>query len=195
MCYRDFSDEEATEWGKKNFGNWLIEMQDQNIQPSKSVECFFRYYTQGIHYTYNNPLRLQINDIRPMTKNTISLAMNEIKSHPCTQNIIVYRYVNKLLFKKMKEWSNIHVIRKSNIIYDKGFLSTTLTPSTVLGHSYTQNYYRVLKIYVPKGTPCVYVDLISDMHENEVIFCPNTMLKVLSAPILNKYIECKVVNC
>lgn len=57
MCYRNFSDEEATEWGKINFGNWLVEMQDQNIQPSKPVDCFFRYYIQGIHYTYNNPLR------------------------------------------------------------------------------------------------------------------------------------------
>lgn len=157
--------------------------------------CFFRYYTQGIHYIYNNLLGFQKNDIRSNTKNTISLVINEIGRHPCTQNIIVYRYVNKPIFRKMKRWSGIHIIRKGSIIYDKAFLSTTLTPSTVLGHSYTQNYYRVLKIYVSKGTPCVYVDLISDMHENEVIFCPNTRLQVLSSPILHKYIECKIVNC
>jgi len=28
MCYRDFSDKEAAEWGKKNFGNWLLKMQN-----------------------------------------------------------------------------------------------------------------------------------------------------------------------
>ncbi len=194
MCYKDFSNEEAAEWGKKNFGNWLIEMQDQNVQPVKPVERFFRHYTQGIHYTYNNLLRSQIDDVRSITKGTILLAINEIKCHPCTQNIIVYRYVNKLIFRKMKKWSGIHVIRKGNIIYDKAFFSTTLTPSTVQGRSYAQNYHRLLKIYVPKGTPCVYVDLISDMDENEVIFCPRTMLKVLSAPIMHTCIECKIVS-
>ena len=193
MCYRDFTNEEATEWGKKNFGNWLIEMQDQNIKPSKPVERFFRSYTQGIDYTYNDPLRFG-NKPKKFIRNSISLATNEIISHPCSQNIIVYRYVNKFVFTKMKEWNNIHVIRKSNMIYDKAFLSTTLTPSTVQGHSYAQNYHRLLKIYVPKGTPCVYVDLISDMHENEVIFCPHTMLEVLSSQIMHKCIECKIVS-
>lgn len=86
------------------------------------------------------------------------------------------------------------MVNKNNIIFDRAFLSTTLTPSVVLDHSYAQNYYKLIKIYVPKGTPCVFVDLISDMHENEVIFSPNTKLKVLSAPLLSKYIECMVIN-
>lgn len=85
------------------------------------------------------------------------------------------------------------MVHKNDIIFDRAFLSTTLTPS-VVNHSYAQNYYKLLKIYVSKSTPCVFVDLISDMHENEVIFSPNTKLKVLSAPLLSKSIECMVMN-
>lgn len=197
MCYKDFTDDEALEWGRKNYSHWLINMQDQNLSPVTPVECFFRFYTQGIHYTYNGFLRAETrtdcsNSLIGL--NSISLAIKEIEKHPCPENIIVYRHINKSLFKGMKKWSNIHMVNKNNIIYDRAFLSTTLTPSAVLDHSYAQNYYKLLKIYVPKGTPCVFVDLISDMHENEVIFSPNTKLKVLSAPLLSKCIECMVMN-
>lgn len=199
MCYKSFSDSEASEWGKENFGNWLINMQDQKLNPITPVEQFFRFYTQGIHYVYNRILRSET-DIDKNCKSSVAsqasilLAIKEIQKHPCTNDIIVYRYIDKSLLNEMKKWCNIHFVKKNQIIFDKAFLSTTFTPEVVLDRGYAQNYKKILKIYVPKGTPCVYVDLISDMHENEVIFCPNTKLQVISASILSKCIECIVVN-
>lgn len=59
---------------------------------------------------------------------------------------------------------------------------------------YCKPQHSLLYIYVPKGTPCVYVDLISDMGENELLFAPNIKLKILSNCLFGKYIECVVIN-
>ena len=77
---------------------------------------------------------------------------------------------------------------------DKGFMSTTLALSSVSGRDYATLFnHSLLTIYVPKGTPGVYVDLISDMHENEMLFAPGLKLKVISS-FFGRIIVCVVVN-
>ena len=95
----------------------------------------------------------------------------------------------------MKKWSNVKLIRKNSILTDKGYFSTTLSLDSVVGRHYaTLKRHSLFYIYVPKGTPCVYVDLISDMHENEILFAPNIKLKVLGSYWFGRCIECVVVN-
>ena len=98
----------------------------------------------------------------------------------------------------MKEWSNLKLIKHNSILTDKGFFSTTLSLDSVTERSYAQNKNsRIFKIYVPKGTPCVYVGLLFDMNknnENEVLFAPNIKLKVLGSYLFGRYIECVVVD-
>ena len=55
--YKEFTKDEACEWGMRNYRHWLINLQDQKNMPKTSVEKFFRYYTQGIHYSFNRILR------------------------------------------------------------------------------------------------------------------------------------------
>ena len=55
--YKEFTKDEAYEWGMKNYSHWLINLQDQENMPKTPVEKFFRYYTQGIHYSINRILR------------------------------------------------------------------------------------------------------------------------------------------
>lgn len=110
------------------------------------------------------------------------------------EDIIAYRFTNKYVLEKMIEWSGEKKIKKNVIFWDKGFLSTTLTPGVVKNeHDYSRKIYRILKIYVPKGTPCVCLELISDMNENEILFPPNTKLRINKINSLLGRIECEVV--
>ncbi len=200
MIYKNFSSEEAIIWGKKYFGDWLLNMRVYSIQTNTPLEEFFRKYTSGTGSIYNEILRgstkrksmLSSNDKKNLK--LIRLAEKEIMKHPSPDNIVVYRYISKEILDYMKKWYKLNRIKKNCILVDDGFLSTTFTPKVIKDSSYAKESKKILKIYVPKGTPCVYVDLISDMHENEVIFCPRLKLKVISAPIFSKYIECIVVN-
>lgn len=199
--YKEFTKDEAYEWGMKNYGHWLIKLQDQDNMPKTPVEKFFRYYTQGIHNFFNTILRYDdietyVFDTNELSKDMFIEGVDEIRKNVITENIVVHRYVSKNILRDMKKWGNISVglIRKGKILMDKGFMSTTLSLSSVSDRDYANPFnHSLLTIYVPKGTPGVYVDLISDMHENEILFAPGIKLKVISSP-LGRRIECVVVN-
>ena len=40
--YKEFTKDEAYEWGMKNYSHWLINLQDQENMPKTPVEKFFR---------------------------------------------------------------------------------------------------------------------------------------------------------
>lgn len=186
--FREFQNkEEAAEWGKEHYSNLLPKLQNQDNKPRTPAEIFFRRYI-GTSYIYNNVLR--DNDINTydftdnlITKDEIIEGSAEINRNLLSENILVYRYVSKELFNVMKEWSDLKLIRHNSILTDKGFFSTTLSLDSVTERDYAQNKNsRILKIYVPKGTPCVYVGLLFDINksnENEVLFAPDIKLKVL----------------
>lgn len=73
------------------------------------------------------------------------------------------------------------------------FFSTTLSREAVLNREYADLTQRNLfTVYVPKGTPSVYVDLVSDMHEQEMLFAPRVRLKVIKNVMFGKFGECAV---
>jgi hypothetical protein len=134
--YRKFNAKAVLEWGKEHYGDWLVEMQNQDNQPQTPTEKFFRNYTQGIHYVFNQVLRGGC-DIEEYCKDSILSAdmfynaIKEIEAHPSPENIVVYRYLCKYTVRSMLKWSKLSFFKKGSIIYDKTFLSTTLTPETV----------------------------------------------------------------
>ena len=194
--YKSFSDVEATEWGKRYYNDWLTELQNQKYMPETPCEQFFRYYTQGVDHVFNKVLRyssIEEYDFKNsgFSKEMFYDSIAEINNHRLCENIVVYRYVSKYLLQEMKEWSNIHFIRKNTVLMDKGYFSTTLCLASVKDRLYaTLRQHVLFEIYVPKGTPCVYVDLVADMGENELLFAPNISLKVIHN--FGKYIECSV---
>ncbi len=198
--YKEFTKEEAIEWGKKHYSDWMPELQDQSYTPKTPAEQFFRYYTQGIYNFYNKILRYSGIDKYDFEDSIVNKEMfldgiAEINKHSICENIIVHRYVDIDVLHDMKKWSNVKLIRKNSILTDKGFFSTTLSLDSVDGRDYaTLSRHFLFNIYVPKGIPCVYVDLISDMNENEILFAPNIKLKVLDSYWFGRYIECVVVN-
>ncbi len=199
--FREFTDTEATEWGKEHYSDWMPELQNQDYKPQTPAEQFFRYYTQGIHTTFNRILRDTSIETYNYEDSSVSKEMfldgiAEINKQPIAEDIMVYRYVAKDILRDMKKWSNVKLIRRNSIIFDKGFLSTTLSLDSVKGRHYaTLRGHSLMCIYVPKGTPCAYMDLVSDMHENELLFAPNTKLKVIgNYHWFVNLIECVVVN-
>ena len=192
--YKSFSDKEATEWGKQYYSDWLPKLQNQEYDPETPSESFFRWYTQGIDYSFNNILRYSSIDEYDFNNSGFSKemfrdSMAEINKHRLCENVVVYRYVFGELLSAMKRWSKLYFIRKNAILTDKGYFSTTLCLDSVKDRPYaTLKQHTLFKIYVPKGMPCVYVDLISDMGENELLFAPNIRLKVIHN--FGKYIEC-----
>ena len=58
--FKRFNLKSTEAWGRKNYGNWLPELQNQNYEPKTPVEEFFRYYTQGVHNFFNKILDLMI---------------------------------------------------------------------------------------------------------------------------------------
>ena len=86
-------------------------------------------------------------------------------------------------------------MKKNAILVDRGYLSTTLSLDAVENHSYaTLKEHWLFTIYITKGTPCVFVDLISDMNENEMLFAPGIKLKVLGSYWFGKDVECIVID-
>lgn len=120
-------------------------------------------------------------------------SVHEINSHPISDDIVVYRYVTKPLISCMLEWGGSKSLKENAILIDKGFFSTTLSLEAVAEQPYATLKNRSLfTVYVPKGTPAVYVDLVSDMNEQEMLFAPGIRLKVISKHFLGKVVECIV---
>lgn len=199
--FKQFSNKDESEkWGTEHYNDWMVELQNQSYDPQTPAEKFFRYYTQGINHVYNRILRhFNINtyDFKDsfVSKEMFLDGISEIEKHPVCEDIIVHRYVHKDILHNMKNWSNVKVIKPNSILTDKGFFSTTLSLDSVIGRGYaTPIHHSLFYIYVPKGTPCVYLDLISEMYENEMLFAPDVKLKVLNRDLLCKFIECVIVN-
>lgn len=198
--FRKFSAEEARIWGKEKYGDWLPQLQNQAYMPETPSEKFFRWYTQGVHYALNGIVRFagieNYNYTDSMfTKEMFLDSIAEIEKNILTEDIVVYRYVEKTLIKPMLEWGGSRRLKRDAVLVDKGYLSTTLSFDAVKNRSYaTLKGHSLFTIYVPKGTPCVFTDLISDMNENEMLFAPGTRLKVVNSCRFGKFIECIVIN-
>lgn len=196
--FKRFTPETAEVWGRENYGNWLPELQNQDYEPQTPAKKFFRRYTQGVHYFFNNITRNYDIDTynfngSGFTKEMFDDSINEINRHLIPDDIVVYRYIPKTLIKKMLEWGNSKSLKRNSILLDKGFFSTTLSTEAVKDRDYANlRKHSLFTIYVPKGTPCVYVDLVSDMHEQEMLFAPGIRLKVIGKRRFGKYIDCVI---
>ncbi|WNX85243.1 ADP-ribosyltransferase [Agathobaculum sp. NTUH-O15-33] len=190
--FRTFNEESVRAWAENNYGDWLKNIQQQDTEPDSPCERFYRYYTQGIGEVVNQHLRsgAEIDSFfqdGPVTTDMMQAAIAEMHMLPCPDDIVTYRYVDPKVWGLMK--------RDASLIYDLAFLSTTLTRDTVAQRRYACNKHSYLmEIFVPKGTPCAYVELIADMQENELLFPPKTKLRILSKPLLSKRISCIIEN-
>lgn len=196
--YKRFTLEEASDWGRKNYENWLPELQNQDYSPQTPAEEFFRHYTQGAHMFFNNLARHDEIDTYNFSdsifkKEMFDDSIHEINSHPIPDDIVVYRYIPKPLISCMLELCGSKSLKKYSILIDKGFFSTTLSLEAVAERSNDNlKTSSLFTVYIPKGTPAVYVDLVSDMNEREILFALGIRIKVISKHFWGKAAECIV---
>lgn len=126
--FRIFNIKEADEWGRKNYGNWLLKLQNQDYEPQTPAEEFFRYYTQGVHKFFNNITRngdIDTYDFNEsyFTKDMFDFGVREINCHSIPDDMVVYRYIPKTLIKKMLVWGSSKALKRNSILADKVFLA------------------------------------------------------------------------
>lgn len=202
--FEKFDNDTAKKWGMNYYHDWLKDAQDLAKAPATPAEWFFRLYKQGTGHIFNTSLRfgkgidttLDIDEIYMggfTRREMIDSATIEIEKNKIFQNVVTYRFIRKSLIADMLEWSGVSKLKKDVVIFDKGFLSTTLTPSTINKNgAYVRDHDKILVIHVPKTTPCVYTDFLAHLNENELLFAPEVKLIILSVGLFSKYIECAI---
>ena len=81
---------------------------------------------------------------------------------------------------------------------EKGFLSTSMTKTIAMHPEHLGSKY-LLKIFVPKGAIGIYVNVIAQRDENELLLISGQYLGMIAYPYYDKTIrktifECKLLN-
>ena len=100
------------------------------------------------------------------------------------ENIIVYRGVN--------QFGNYDFNNEYNSSKDLGFLSTSIAVEKAKPFASSN---KMLKIYVRKNTPGIYMDVIWDRDENEILFPPSAILTLISEPYYDKTLSLIAYEC
>lgn len=171
---REYSNEEQRELCKKikendiNANNLILH--HNYIITNKSVGLI-QYYSINGFITLNTYLRQStiINkQLEGICKDLTKLIVNSPK---LDKEYTLYRFIGDDSF--------ISDLKVGDIFLEKGFLSTTRNPF------YTQENlvfgWNLLKLKIKKNVPLLCIETISNFNkEEEVIFAPNTQLKLIS---------------
>lgn len=181
------------EWGERYYPSARY-----NSLEKKDIKDFLFYYTGNADRIINGALRDSQNidklfSYELFTKETYIRVLEEIENASVPEDIIVYRKIGRYLFDNMLEWSKVNHIRKGSIIFDKGFLSTSLSYRVARDIKHLGKDIMAT-IYVPKGTKGIYLGNLTNLKEYEMLFLPETKLKVLSFSRVFHRIVCMVIN-
>lgn len=203
QCYKEFENsDEGNQWGWEYFKDVLTP--DEN----PAFESVF-FYTGSMSRIWNRVLRrnppIESGEFEIRAKNEFSSGTDQIQrildvnsvlqKHNIPENIVVYRYTDKKVVKKL---CSTYILRRGMQFKDKGFLSTTLVSKLLVSFAKKHDYNCLLKIYVPKGTRGAYVSIkhpLAKLNEQEILLPPNSQMEIVkvhrfSNPFL---IECKIV--
>lgn len=167
-----YSIKEAKSWGKKYYGK----IPEENIY--SEIEQYCGYLFNPINAVLREEdLSWYGENAEERYQNRIHIIKPWLYNFKLPEDIIVYRAISKKHLHKMKSWSKEIFGDNKNILYELGFLSTSLVLSE-LKKLYPKSIY--LKIYLLKGTAGAYVDLISKRsEEQEFLILPGAKLYIL----------------
>lgn len=166
-----YSIKDAKSWGKKYYGK----MPEENIY--SEVEQYCGYLFNPINAVLRREdLSWYGENAEERYRNRIQIIKPWLYSFKLPEDITVYRAISKKHLYKMKLWSKEKFGDSKNILYEYGFLSTSLV-FTELIKLHPNSIY--LKIYLLKGTNGAYVDFISKRsEEQEFLILPGARLYV-----------------
>lgn len=201
--FKEFTtEEEAKRWAEENYGQWLKDIQiTEYSYNSKNINDLLYGYTGNMYQIYNPMLRgwgkYDNKEIVEYSQK-INIINNEISKINLKENIVVWRYTHKKLFKLLFE---NHKIKVGQTFTDKAFMDTTLVAELLHSFAFDHKYNCLLKLYLPKGTKGVYIDFYdkdSILNECEFLLPTNAtfMLKKkgFSFRYMKKVYECYLVK-
>ncbi|WMJ81460.1 ADP-ribosyltransferase [Clostridium sp. MB40-C1] len=199
--FREFhTDKEAYEWAMDYFGSWIKDIQSNKDNDDENDIAHLLYdYTGNMNIIYNEFLRdcnrFNNEEIKEYSRNIVIIAKG-ISKFALEENIIVYRYTHKNLFRQLFDDSKLKI---GKTFTDKGFMSTTLVQDLLKEFAKNHRYNCVLKLYLPKGTKGAYIKFDNSLlNEHEFLLPPNTTFKLLRRKFSIKYFmwvyECKLVS-
>lgn len=220
-----FTIEEAQEFGQKHYGDWLKDFQidsgkyyipytscidsslsyitqtegedrAQQLLKDKVIYIAFSYYC-GYYATAINEFcrygrQIEHDYQESELKHIINTISSEFTKFTLPENIIAYRTFD---YKYLCYAQELNTILPLSIITDKGFTSLGLVKKSLLEEH--PSYDTILKVYIPKGTPAIYLDLISGRpFEQELLLQKNTSFKIISnfkLPLCKRHIDAVVI--
>lgn len=84
--------------------------------------------------------------------------------------------------------------RKARPIQEKGFMSTSLLKMITNEEESYVAMDNMLKIFVPRNTIGVYVNVVTRRNEEEMLLFPNMFLGLISYPYIDEEIGKKFLN-
>jgi len=198
--YREFfTIDEAREWGKLHFGDWLPKYQASGFQCGNICADELLLYLGHGHRAINNELRndyyLQYMDISEDARSRRRLSAQRIteliSQRTIKDNVILYRFVDTIPHLVSMVEGKSKKLKIGSTLIENGFLSTSLVYESLLE---AMHGTILLRLLCPKGIRGAYVDLISRRaREQEVLLPPGTAF-IIKKIYRNKD-KCKVFEC
>lgn len=197
--YKEFhTSQEAHDWGMHYFGEWIRDLQLSKDKAANNVACLLSGYAGNMNTIYNRYLRgfadFDEEEIEKYSKD-IAIIADELRKFSLQEDIIVYRYTNKTLFRLLFDSSRPKIGKE---FIDKGFMSTTLVRDLLKDFAQKRHYNCVLKLYLPKGTKGAYIKCDdSFLDEQEFLLPPNSKFKLIRKYFNMNFFtvyECELVN-
>lgn len=206
--YREFfSVEEANAWGNEYYGKWAEEYKKninilQNYYETNEAVAL-DYYCGYAHKEMNSILRnITIPDLSDNRLNFLKTMMKILEfsilfAPRIPENIIVYRTVDDTFMDALNKAD----LNSGGCAKECGFLSTSLLSK----YPIENNYGHLLRIYVSKDEPGMYIpNIIGRSIEQEILFMHNSYIRLLDDPLTSshscvningyKFYECELIN-
>ena len=192
--YIDFSSSNALSIIENTYNKWANDY-SREVQ---NYECPpIEYYCGNCHDNLNeglrNPGQPMPSFLKQLGRDLSEIILNAPRT-PC--DIIVYRALGKDVVEKY-----INHCKNGIEITDPAFMSTSLKYECLLQGEFKQ-CDSVLKLYVPQGTPAIYIDIIpstnpmlGERDEQELLIHPNATIQVIGYPYKKSgrlFLECAI---
>lgn len=187
--YHEFTSfDDAETWGMDHYSSWAKTYkkvfflssdrykEHSPLRLDEPIELYCGYcYREINEYLRNN----YMTSAYPKVSVYAATMASAILSAPTTdQSLVSYRQVSALTVQAIVE------AHENEIVYcENGFMSVSLHKETCIencGHE-----ADVLKIYMPKDIPAVYVNAIKRRDEAELLLPPEMLLRLIANPYLD----------
>ena len=194
--YEFFDKDDCNTWGKALDGKWAEEYKILQKRAERTkrylLDCGWSvdFYAGNKFREMNEILRSEQESEWGYGYNVSlirELYFQIIRAPQIGEKIVAYRYVCKEMIEEM-----ISNNKKGKVYQEKGFLSTSLIKKACIANKMEYQSDFLLKIYIPENVYGVYVNLIAQRSEMELLLAPEYFLKMIKKPYWDEEAKAEV---